>query len=497
MSVFIPSVQQKTYFNWIENETGSCIVEATAGSGKTTTLTNGLSLMKGSIFFGAFNKDIVREIIAKTEGKGLNLNVSTFHAAGLNMWKKIAKYVKVDGYKCSNIAKDIIDYEDKELTTAVLHLVSFAKQAAIGIYGSVNNDATWYELIDHFDIDCLDKEQEVVAYAKKVLNVSNSQAINVIDFDDMIYIPLINKCNCVKYDWVLIDEAQDTNEARRALALMMLKKGGRLVAVGDRNQNIYGFTGCDSDSLDKIKKAVDAVEIPLTVSYRCPKAIVEEARKYVSHITAHEDAPEGIVSHLTKAEGEDEVDLTVHAKIGDTILCRFNAPIMQLVYKFINKGIPAKVEGRDIGNGLKALARKWKVKNFSTLLTRLETFESKEVAKFSAKEKMKVVSVQDKVNCLKVIIDRVMTIDPKCKNPIDRICEEIDTIFADNIGNNVVLLSTIHKSKGREWKKVFFIQGSADWCRQEWEKQTEKNLIYVAITRAKEELVLCPRPPKK
>jgi hypothetical protein len=53
---FVPSLQQQSFFDWINTGSGSCVLEAVAGSGKTTTLIEALKLMKGTIFFGAYNK---------------------------------------------------------------------------------------------------------------------------------------------------------------------------------------------------------------------------------------------------------------------------------------------------------------------------------------------------------------------------------------------------------------------------------------------------------
>jgi DNA helicase-2/ATP-dependent DNA helicase PcrA len=74
---------------------------------------------------------------------------------------------------------------------------------------------------------------------------------------------------------------------------------------------------------------------------------------------------------------------------------------------------------------------------------------------------------------------------------VELVCEEIDKIFGDNVGKECVLLSTIHKSKGREWDKVLWLQtGPSPWAKQDWEIEQEVNLCYVATTRAKKELVL-------
>jgi DNA helicase-2/ATP-dependent DNA helicase PcrA len=487
---FQPSPQQSTFFDWISNGEGSCVLEAVAGAGKTTTLIKALELMTGSIFFGAYNKKIAEEIKARAPQKS-KLFISTMHAAGFGMWRRVAGQVKVDNAKCRTIFRDAAGRNPQYATfeTQVLQLVSYAKQAAIGAISSADDNQAWLDLIEHFDIDTVENDALVISLAKKTLQRSIEQDMKVIDFDDMIYAPLVHKVKAYEYDWVLIDEAQDTNAARRALSLMMLKRGGRLVAVGDRHQAIYGFTGADADALDLIAAAVSAKRLPLTVTYRCPKAVVEYARMYVSHITAHESAPEGAVKNLAP-----EVEITKDAKPGDAILCRFNAPIVKMAYQFIAAGIPAKVEGREIGTGLKTLARRWKSKSFDALLNHLDTHLERESAKYRAKEQeSKSVAVEDRVNCLKLLITRVQASGVKYTDPVEALCTEIDKIFSDNVGDESVLLSSIHKSKGREWTNVYWLQtGPSKWARKDWELDQENNLCYVAATRAKTQLILVP-----
>lgn len=488
MATYIPSPQQADFFKWIEEGTGSCILEAVAGSGKTTTLIEALKLMKGSIFFGAYNKKIADEIKERAPKRDW-LDISTMHAAGFKIWRKASgRNPQVEEKKCVNIYRQMFGQEKEGFENVVCKLVSLAKQAGIGALSSKNDISNWIQLIEHFDVDTFDNEAEIIEMSQKVLQRSIDTDAQVIDFDDMIYAPLVHKAKTYGYDWVLLDEAQDTNATRRALALMMLKRGGRLIGVGDSCQAIYAFTGADSDAMDLLCKSVNATQMPLTVTYRCPKKVVEFAQQWVSHIQAHESAPDGTVTHL-----DPTIDIVQAAKPGDAILCRYNAPIMQLVYRFIGAGIAAKVEGREIGTSIKTLARRWKVKSFSTLRDRLENYRDSEVTKFRAKEKeTAAAAVEDKVTCLLVIMDRVEMLDPKCANPIDRICQEIDNIFADNVSSHQVLLSSIHRSKGREWTKCFWIQSSKNCARMDWEHAAEKNLKYVAATRAKSELIIVP-----
>ena len=316
MATFIPSNAQKNFFNWIETKTGSCLLDSVAGSGKTTTVIEGLSRMKGDIFLGCYNKDIAVEIKSKLFAKSIrNVNAATFHSAGLAAWKPLAnKFLKVDGFKCREIFKKLYDYNSNEYMAATLNLVSLAKQAAFDVELPATEE-DWYELIDHFNVDCCEKEEMVISMAKQVLSESIKADFNIVDFDDMIYAPLIHNVKIPKYDWVLVDEAQDTNKARRILALRMMNPTSRLVAVGDPRQAIYGFTGADADSMQLLGDAVNAISLPLTTTFRCPKAVVKYAQTFVSHFEAAETAPEGSVTHLP-----EETDLTTIAKAGDAIM---------------------------------------------------------------------------------------------------------------------------------------------------------------------------------
>jgi superfamily I DNA/RNA helicase len=488
----IPSPQQAKYYDWIVNGSGSAVVRAVAGSGKTTALIDGLPLMKGRKFFGAYNKKIAVEI-AERAGQQDGLFVSTMHAAGFGAWRRAARDVKVNKDKCRDIFRELaqarpVDDGIAGFESATLELVSYAKQGALGV-GTlrIEDDNVWHKLIDHFDVDTLGDDELVVGLARDVLKRSIDADHLMIDFDDMIYAPLIHNARVFEHDWVLVDEAQDTNRSRRLLALRLLRRGGRLVAVGDPHQAIYGFTGADSDSLDLIAKAVNACDLPLTVSYRCPRAVVAYAQRFVSHIEAHPSAPEGKVDSV----GGD-VSLATLAKPGDAILSRFNAPLIGYAYSFISAGIPARVEGREIGAGLKQLARRWRVNSFPVLLDRLEGYCERETAKYRAKEQeSRAVGVEDKCECLRVLVARIARTEPRPGNAVQRLCDEIDSIFGDNVGGDVVLLSSIHKSKGREWPHVFWLQtGPSKWARQEWELEQENNLCYVAVTRAKEHLTL-------
>ncbi len=331
------------------------------------------------------------------------------------------------------------------------------------------------------------------------MKFSNERAPDLIDFDDMIYLPVVNKSMRVwQNDWLQCDECQDTNNARRALARKMLRPGGRAVFVGDPAQSVYGFVGADCDAMELIKKDFGCIELPLTISYRCPRSVVREAQALVSHIEASDTAPEGVVRSCRQADllptvQPGEINGNRATRIPpvetltaqDAILCRKTAPLVSLAFALIRAGMPCHVEGREIGAGLIALTKRWKgIKTATALRTKLEEYRDRETAKLMAKgAETRAEALADRVECLLVLSEGCDTV--AC------IQEKVERLFAD--GAPTLTLSTCHRAKGREWSRVFILGRyeymPSPWARQEWQIEQERNLIYVAITRAKHELV--------
>ncbi len=506
---FIPSPQQANVFNWGLTGKGNSFVEAVAGAGKTTTLmelTDQLLNKNSSsrIIIVAYSKKIAEELKGKLLKRGLNAFASTFHSFGFSAWKFFSKNrnLKVDNYKIANIMEEM--QVDEGYRSFVSSLVSLAKNHVLSPVVSAN----WQGLVDHHDLTELledsgndeDNEknnyytaEEGIKIAVAVLKKSNELRTQVIDFDDMIYLPVFFNLKVFTHDFVMVDEAQDTNPSRRRLAGMMVKPGsGRIIWVGDRHQAIFGFTGADADSVDLIVESFKCKQLPLTVTYRCPKTVVAEAQKYVNHITAHESAPEGKVETIDRAKFHEHF---AALKKDDAILCRKTAPLVDLAYQLIRKGIACHVEGKDIGKGIKDLLLKWKkIKSKDAYLNKLDEWERIQVERLMKKKKETAAeAIKDKCETIRVLADGCETV--QC------MVDKVNSIFGDSDSHdpkerercNNLTLSTVHKSKGREWGNVYIL-GFAEYmpskmAKQDWEKEQEKNLIYVAITRAQEKLV--------
>ena len=533
-STFTPSSYQQAFFDWVSHDRGHCVLEAVAGSGKTTTLLEAIPLMRGRVWLGVFNKKMGDELKQKIAQRPIlktrafpkeAVFTSTFHAAGFAAVNKAYNRPRVDGSKCIKLARSIMDVAKNsgdhewcdELRLALYpacKLVSIAKNRLLT---NESPDTEWLHTMHHYDVLGFDDKSSpaiVMDFARDILAASRAER-SIIDFDDMIYLPVIENMFVYKHEWVLIDEAQDTNPARRALANKLLAPKGRLVAIGDPHQAIYGFTGADNDALDQIRHQYSATTLPLSVTYRCPKAITAHAQNWVGHIEAHPTAPEGeVVDSSPKDETKpfNEEDLmraittlpnSEHRNIA--LLCRFNKHLVRLCYSFIRAGVPARIEGRAIGEGLIQLAKKWRSRDLEHLAHNLTEYKEREMSRALAKdENDKAARIEDQVDSLMAIIDMCEVSASRTLIPskdaatgvptLTDLTALIESLFGDNTEKSGLLtLCSIHKSKGLEWDTVYLLGRDqlqpAPWARQEWQAAQETNLIYVAVTRAQDRLV--------
>lgn len=494
------SQAQNAVFDWVSTGHGSAIVNSVAGSGKTTTLVGAVERMPGYVFVGMFNKRICDEAKAKADAFDIDMSnkrIGTFHSAGLSNWKyylgrDMAQALQVDDAKVRSICEQLQIPE--EYHQFICRMASFGKQYVIR--PDVSWPGQWADIMDRFGVDSDLPDNvhpnDVAKYLMAVYRRSHDTCRQIIDFDDMLYAPLAYNIRMLQNDWVVIDEAQDTNVARRMLARRMLKKNGRLMAFGDRHQAIYQFTGADSNSMDLIGQEFNCAELYLDVSYRCPVKVVKYVQQWVRHIQPSPTAIDGLVRGPTLTTQPDGKSapwfMSDRPNRTDAVLCRYTRPLVQTAYKMIKENIPCRVEGRDIGKNLIALCKRWKVRDLDTLEIKLDAYYKRELDKSVAKKRDGIrQSAEDRVDTIKVFIDKCRAAG---KHSVNCVIESINELFADNV-TGMTVLSTIHKAKGREWPRVYWLQ-MPDPQREmrDWEIESEVNCKYVAGTRAQQELVL-------
>lgn len=493
---FVPSHYQKDIFDFIEYGVGNLVVEACAGSGKTSTLVKAISLIPEDkkILFCAFNKEIVKELKRKI-GKKDNVSIKTVHSLGYNILIKnfyknniVPNETKYREFVMKNIShlSQINTYALKkqqyfQYINNICNLIDLSR------YNLFETEKQIMELVVRHEIDLIGDEINVVIQSLQW----GKEHIEEIDFGDMVWLPnvLFLKTYGFDYDYIFVDEAQDLSAVQRELLLKCQKMGTRYAFFGDENQSIYNFAGADIQSFRKLKLLPNTTSLPLSISYRCAENIVKFAKNYVDTIEPNGDGRKGEVLHEGKITDIQD---------GDMVLCRNNAPLIRLYNDLIKMGKKCYIRGKDIGMNLISMLEDVNQEElnvdlmkdgvFVRLYQHLFETRNKEMMSSGLDEStvMNSQKLSNKLDMIKALEVLSEGIDSK-----KELIEKIKVIFSDKALEGIAL-STVHKAKGLESENVFIACASLmpnKNATQEWEKEQEHNLMYVAFTRAKNKLV--------
>lgn len=453
-----PTPQQAAFMEAFVAQEGSMLGEAVAGSGKTyVLLRSALSL------------------------PNTDWTCKTMHGLGYSAWQsKLGKRLIVKQDKMFKILKDMD--VNKDLFGDILKLARVAK--TYGIVPGVaprgkslypDHPDIWEDLAFQYDVEynaeILHDARELVA--KSVIEAQKGK----VDFDDMLYMPVCYSGVFYKYPLVVVDEAQDLSAIQHEMLRKTLMRDGILVGAGDRHQAIYGFRGALAESIPSMVEDFSMNLYPLTTSFRCPKAVVAEAKHDVPHIEAFEGAIEGeVINH-----GADN-PLTLDT-VPPVVLCRNTAPLVQLSLKLIGHGRGAQIAGREVGKSLNKIIKKVcpKPTPIDTFEIKLEVHIEAQIARKPGQE----ATLVDKKNALLAIADRASSMSAG-KATTETMIKIVDSLYEKN-APGAVLLSTIHKAKGLEWPDVLMLDPHlipSKYAKQPWQLQQEFNIRYVGVTRA-------------
>ena len=484
------SAQQNDIFSFFATGRGNLIVRARAGTGKTTTIIEAINhAPETKILLAAFNARIAKELQEKLGGWSYSARAEakTLHSLGFAFVKAaLGKDIQPDDDIEGERVNTVIGPQAPDgIHGLVAKLVSRAKNALPFANGEqlekVAEDIDAVPTQEHEDLgwDLRRLVQATLDVLKASKTVSASRKIS---FDDMVWLPVVNRLVRPWFQLVVIDEAQDMNASQLLLAQAACKRGGRIVVVGDDRQAIYGFRGADSGSIDRLKKELNAVEMGLTITYRCGKTIVATAQQLVPDYQAAPSAPEGLVDNASYEEAVKA------ARPGDFILSRKNAPLMSTCLRLLRSGVTARIEGRDIGKGLATQIKKFRAKSVPEFLKRVSNWAEKESRRVEAKGKdveAKLQVINDQYETLAALADgaaNVQEIVDRCFNLFE---DSIDPKTGKPNLKPAVVCSSVHKSKGLEADRVFVLVDTLSARDQE-----ELNIQYVAFTRAKQHLTL-------
>jgi DNA helicase II / ATP-dependent DNA helicase PcrA len=538
--------EQQQIFRFVKEEKGHGIIDAVAGAGKTTTIMECARLVedKTSILFCAFNNSIAGEISQRFHRLGLNdVTVKTIHSLGRqilidnnlsrepwtlldskyrdileskDMQKKIRPFIKkifqINGF----LAGDV-DNRNNFAATNLLYrintrLLEINQKFRATLTGSTAMEiealATHFGIFTGSEVRRKYFGEEIAAYFechKKLLDAGNLLALQkkIIDYTDMLYLPHEWKLYPARrYQFLFIDECQDLSKSQFAVVSKFGKKDGRILAVGDPQQSIYGFTGADINSFDRVKEYTRAKLFPLTSCFRCPQTVIQIAQELRPDIIGSK-ADTGLVSPILF----DEVSTL--AQRGDLIISRLRAPIVLLIFEFIDKNIRVQIhedEVREIISEIRNIFRQDEMMTpiasmpggferlKSTVKRRWDFIIEKNAARITLSVERELYIRTEKMFLHKKLeFLHKKYLQWKIRNAsVNDLLLKIRDYVSET--NNPIRLSTIHRAKGLENDRVFILNyDELPYYRQhqkDWERVQEANLKYVAVTRALNELFL-------
>lgn len=499
--------EQQTIINAARANNANICINALAGTGKTTLLEH---ISRELIKEGAEPKDILMLAFGTRNKKDFDermpdgIQAATFNSIGFKAWMRARNvgYFKV--WKNKTYAVMRAHGINQERFPDLPKAVSLAKNYCYvppecNIKHSGNtSDALIYSLLYEFDLDygnldaleALDIVKAILLTeiywslgfpdSEKRIPKGWKKGIPYINYDDQIYMSVFFGGLFDKYPYVFVDEAQDLSLFQHALIEKVMHKQSRFIMVGDPNQAIYGFRGAFHASFEKLKSTHNCVEYPITINFRCSVSVIEEAKKIQPTLQARKDAPIGQV------QTQKTLDLS-KMKAGDAMLCRYNAPLVAAFFELVALQKPATILGRDIGAGLIRIVERNIGHNSGReeMEEEIKAWKNTEIAKAQQKgQTSRVGNIEDQAGVLSVILDQT-------NNPSkEKLLKILDNIFSSDTAP--ITLSSIHKAKGFEWDTVYILDPHlmpSKYAKLDWELIQEKNLRYVAITRAKWDLV--------
>lgn len=369
----------------VEYIDGPSLVIAGAGSGKTRVLTYKIAylLSQGmkpwSIMALTFTNKAAREMkerIGKLVGNDLaqHLYMGTFHSIFSRILRAEAEHIGFnnnftiyDESDSRSLIKAIVKemgLDDKKYKPAAVHAkISMAKNNLMSA-AAYESDAAIFELNKRAQMPEVGKI--FVAY------VQRCKQANAMDFDDLLTLTYqlfrehedIRHKYAARFDYVLVDEYQDTNHVQMSIVMQLCQEKLRVCAVGDDSQSIYSFRGANIDNILNYQRQFQGTRLfKLEQNYRSTQTIVEAANSLIKH--NRNQIPKDVFSENAKGEKiqykpaySDKEEAAIVAKdvkrikredgcqYNDfAILYRTNAQSRSFEEEFRKQGIPYRIYG--------------------------------------------------------------------------------------------------------------------------------------------------------
>ena len=484
--MFIPSEKQQNIFDVWTNGDSNILINAVAGSGKTTTLLKLLEYCDLKTLFLAFNKSVQQEIQQKIDDRGLTQGKSmTMHSLGLSAIKNKYRGYSIKNGKNFDLLKKLqnknkslfkgMRWEDKlKLSYTLMDMNDISRLFLTDDISDIKKHLLSMDKVMHSSSFIPQLWEDFIEIRKASYEGTYIQ----IDFNDMIYLPVYKDLHIpIDPYYLMIDEAQDLNLCQHRLIDNLINQGTvqKWIAVGDRNQAIYGFSGASSSSFDIFLEKGNVEELPLDICYRCATSIIDIANE-IYPVMEYSNEIEGVVEDIS------DIELI---KDNSMIVCRNSGPLINLYFQLLGKGKTAYIKGDDI---LTSIIRFLKPYNsYRTNAARQEMiYKMDELSNKKSEEgRIALYIFKENFNNFKLLYKNLCDGD----ETVEFLIEKVRSLFVTQ--NNAIMLCTIHKSKGLEADIVYILNEElipSKFAKSEEQLKQEKNLKYVARSRAKEEL---------
>lgn len=510
------SERQEAIENSYLNENVNLVIQAVAGSGKTTTLMHLLSVSKYRVLFLAFNKSIQEEIEKRLVEKNLEQGKSlTLHSLGFLAIRTFYKNVSVKNGKNWTLIKefenfhknDLRRYNATEKLNIMYTIMDMNDVSRMFLTDSLEELIPIMLTMDKIPFECEDL-QEFWNTFLQIREAHNNREDGVIeiDFIDMIYLPAVTSSMIIPIQpyYLFIDEAQDLNLAQHAFIDKLIAQGDvqKWVAVGDRYQSIYGFGGSYPESFDLFTRKENVKELPLDVCYRCPPNVIQHANEVYPILRSFKFEDGDLVDFGASVEAWAGI------KKGSLVICRNSRPLITLFFKLLSLEKKAIIKGEDILGKVQKIYKANKFKTVVNTLVTLDRAMSKQrkiVETLSLdvnankkeifKEERKLVIMQEDYDNFEVFARQLsptnMFGDIDSDYTMEDLYQKVLKIFNETPEEDTITLCTIHKSKGLEADYVYILNEfliPSPFSKSAEQRQQENNLKYVARTRAKKGL---------
>lgn len=265
-----------------------------------------------------------------------------------------------------------------------------------------------------------------------------------VTYDEQIYCSALLGGLFPRFPLVMLDEAQDLSTLNHIQVAKC--SADRLFVAGDQRQSLYAFRGADHESLANLRHLRPAWhQLPLHTTFRCPKVVVARQQAHAPGFTAAPANPEG---EFLVWRAWDQTMLPP----GAAILCRNNAPLLSVAFKFLRRRVGVTMLGRDIGKGLTSLAKKIcpnldaSVVDFVVRVNEWATRET-ELALANKKES-RLEGIEDRASSL------IAVAEGSEATSVRGVLAELEDLFQ---GQGQITLGSIHRSKGLEWNFVLHL----------------------------------------